>query len=67
MLYIPDRKYQVLLTSTNDKHIRGWKNTTNGWVIANQPDNDEEFIKHPFNDNIYCMAWDSLNEILYCG
>ena len=67
MLYINDKKYQVLLTSTNDKFVRGWRQTTNGWVLASQPDNYEETIEHQFNIPIYTLAWDSLNEILYCG
>jgi WD40 repeat protein len=47
--------------------VRGWRHTNNGWVLASQPDNDEEVIEHQFNNPIYCLAWDSLNEILYCG
>ena len=27
ILWIPDKKYEVLLTSTNDKFVRGWKCT----------------------------------------
>ncbi|KAL4503262.1 hypothetical protein ABPG72_000868 [Tetrahymena utriculariae] len=67
ILYIPDKKYQVLLTSSNDKYVRGWKHSSNGWVLASQPDNEEELIEHEFKNEIYCLAWDSLNEILYCG
>ncbi|EGR33574.1 hypothetical protein IMG5_048910 [Ichthyophthirius multifiliis] len=67
ILYIPDKKYQILLTSSNDKYVRGWKNTSNGWILACQPDNEEELIEHEFKNEIYCLAWDSLNEILYCG
>lgn len=37
ILYLSEQKYQVLLTATNDGYIRGWKHTTNGWVLANQP------------------------------
>jgi WD40 repeat protein len=36
-------------------------------VLASQPDNDEEFIEHQFNNEIYCLAWDGIGEILYCG
>ena len=67
ILYISDSKYQVLLTSTNDGYIRGWRYTSNGFVLANQPDNEEETIEHHFAREIYCLAWDGINEILYCG
>ncbi len=47
--------------------MRGWRYTSSGYVLANQPDNDEEFIEHQFNNEIYCLAWDGIGEILYCG
>jgi len=34
LLYIPDKRYEILLTSTNDGFVRGWKYTNNGWVLA---------------------------------
>ncbi|CAD8135461.1 unnamed protein product [Paramecium pentaurelia] len=67
MLYIDDPKYQVLLTSTHDGYVRGWRYQSSGFVLANQPDNDEEMIEHHFNNDIYSMTWDGINEILYCG
>jgi WD40 repeat protein len=66
-LFIEDKKYEVLLTSSNDGYVRGWKYTSNGWILASQPDNEEEMIEHHFSKEIYCLAWDNLNEILYCG
>lgn len=37
----------MLLTSTNDQYIRGWRYTSNGFVLAHRPDNEEEpFEKH---------------------
>jgi len=36
-------------------------------VLANQPDNDEEMIEHHFIHEIYCLAWDGIGEVLYCG
>jgi len=67
VLYIADKKYEVLITSTNDGYIRGWRANNNTWSLAFQPDNDEELIEHHFAGHIYRLAWDSLNEILYCG
>ncbi|CAK75155.1 unnamed protein product (macronuclear) [Paramecium tetraurelia] len=67
MLYIDDPKYQILLTSTHDGYVRGWRYQSSGFVQANQPDNDEEMIEHHFNNDIYSMTWDGINEILYCG
>lgn len=46
ILYIPDAKYKVLMTSTNDGYVRGWRYTSTGYVLATQPDNDEEMIEH---------------------
>jgi hypothetical protein len=41
MLYIPDKKYKILVTSTSDGIIRGWKYHQSGFIRATQPDNDE--------------------------
>lgn len=67
MLYIPDKKYKVLLVSTSDGYVRGWKYSQNGIVLATQPDNEEEAFEHHFSAEIYCLTWDSINEVLYCG
>jgi len=67
LLYINDPKYQVLLTSSHDGYVRGWRYQSSGFVLANQPDNDEEMIEHHFSNDIYSMAWDGISEILYCG
>lgn len=61
ILYIPDAKYRMLLTSTNDGLIRGWKFQGTSYVLAPQPENESEPILHEFVDEIFCMAWDSLN------
>ena len=47
--------------------FRGWRYASSGYVLANQPDNDEEMIEHHFENEIYCLAWDGIKEILYCG
>jgi hypothetical protein len=39
MLYLDDKKYKILLVSTSDGYVRGWKFATNGFVLATQPDN----------------------------
>lgn len=57
----------MLITSTSDGVVRGWKYQPTGFVIAEQPDNQEEFVEHQFQQEIYCMAWDKMNEVLYCG
>jgi hypothetical protein len=41
MLYLPDKKYRILLVSTSDGYVRGWKYTQNGVVLSTQPDNEE--------------------------
>lgn len=67
MLYIKDKKYQVLLTSSNDGYVRGWRYTSNGFVLAFQPNNPNETLEHHFKNDIYCLEWDGVNELLYCG
>ena len=42
MLYLPDKKYKLLLVATSDGYVRGWKSSQNGIVLATQPDNEEE-------------------------
>jgi hypothetical protein len=39
MIYLPEKKYKILLVSTSDGYVRGWKNNQNGFYLANQPDN----------------------------
>jgi WD40 repeat protein len=67
MIYIQDKKYKTLVVSTSDGFVRGWKYHQGAFVRANQPDNEEEPFEHSFNSEIYCLAWDGINEILYCG
>ena len=40
MIYISDKKYKILVTSTSDGIIRGWKYHQSGFIRATQPDND---------------------------
>jgi hypothetical protein len=44
MLYIPDKKYKVLVVSTSDGFVKGWKHHQGGFVLATQPDNEEELF-----------------------
>lgn len=67
MTYLKDKKYQILLTSSNDGFVRGWRYTSNGFVLAVQPNNSNENLEHFFKHDIYCMEWDGVNELLYCG
>jgi WD40 repeat protein len=67
MLYIGDKKYKILVVSTSDGVVRGWRYHQGAFVRATQPDNDEELFEHSFSSEIYCLAWDGINEILYCG
>ena len=57
----------MLLTASNDGFVRGWKYTSNGFILATQPDNEDEMLEHHFKNDIYCMEWDGVNELLYCG
>ena len=40
ILYIPDPKYNLLLTSTSDGFVKGWRYNQSMFVLATQPDND---------------------------
>ena len=40
MIYLSEKKYRILLVSTSDGFVRGWKYGQNGFVLANQPDNE---------------------------
>ena len=57
MYYIKDKKYQILLTSSNDGYVRGWRYTSNGFVLAMQPNNANESLEHHFKNDIYCLEW----------
>lgn len=37
MLYINDQKYNMLLTSSSDKTVRGWDVSSSSLMIAKQP------------------------------
>lgn len=65
--YIKDKKYNTLLTSTSDGFVKGWRYTPNGFVLATQPDSEDEYLEHYFKNNIYCMEFDSESDVLYCG
>lgn len=67
MLYLQQKKYRILLVSTSDGYVRGWKYTQNGIILATQIDNEEQIFEHHFSAEIYCLAWDNINEVLYCG
>ena len=55
------------MTSSNDDFVRGWRYTSNGFVIAMQPNNASEILEHHFKNDRYCLEWDGVNELLYCG
>ena len=65
--YIKEKKYNTLLTSTSDGFVKGWRYTQNGFVLATQPDSEDEYLEHYFKNNIYCMEFDTESELLYCG
>lgn len=67
ILYVADPKYRVLMVSTEDGMIRGWKFQGTSYILAPQPENEGELISHKFVNKIYVMSWDSLNEVLYCS
>ena len=39
MIYIGDKKYKILVISTSDGIVRGWKYHQGAFVRAMQPDN----------------------------
>ena len=39
MIYISDKKYKVLVISTSDGIVRGWKYHQGSFIRATQPDN----------------------------
>jgi hypothetical protein len=41
MIYLSDRKYNMLLVSCSDKIIRGWNIESNLPVLATQPENED--------------------------
>ena len=41
--------------------------SSTGFTLQPQPDNEEEHIEHNFLQEIHCIAWDGVSEILYCG
>lgn len=65
MIFIEDKKYQLLVTSSNDGVIRMFKYSNNGWV----PADDSNQRDHEIDQEIaqICIAWDSIDEILYSG
>ena len=39
IVYIPDERYKLLVTSTSDGMVRGWRFNNGSWMLAYQPDN----------------------------
>lgn len=66
MIYINDSKYNMLITSSSDFMIKGWDVSSNIPVLARQPENEDEKMQHQFQTEIHTMAWDNVNEVLYC-
>lgn len=66
MIYVNDGKYDMLITSSTDFMVRGWDISSNIPVLAKQPENEDEKMQHQFTNEIHTMAWDNVNEILYC-
>ena len=57
----------VLLTSTNDRKVRGWVMGPNSFVQAYYPDNKFDPILQRFTSEVYTLSWDFANEIVYGG
>jgi hypothetical protein len=66
MIFINDSKYHMLVTSSTDCTIRGWDVSSNIPGLAKQPENEDEKMQHQFSTEIHTMAWDPVNEVLYC-
>lgn len=67
MIYINDGKYNMLMTSSSDCTVRGWDISSSIASLAKQPENDDEKMVHQFSTEMHAMAWDSVNEVLYCS
>lgn len=65
MIFIEDKKYNLLVTSSNDGIIRMFRYTSNGFQPADdsgQGDNQIVYEKAQLK-----IVWDSVDEILYSG
>lgn len=57
-LYISD--YNLLMVSSNDGYIRGYRFVSNGFVPATFPKSEEYIEKEIQKTNISCMQWDGV-------
>ena len=65
MLFIPEPKFQLLMTSSNDGIIRMFKFNNKGFVRAD--DSNQRDSELNLQTAQIIIVWDSLNEILYSG
>jgi hypothetical protein len=65
MLFIPEPKFQLLMTSSNDGIIRMFKFNNKGFMRAD--DSNQRDSELNLQTAQIIIVWDSLNEILYSG
>lgn len=65
VIYISD--YSLLMVSSNDGYIRGYRFVSNGFVPATFPKSEEFIEKEIQKTNVNCMSWDTVKKLLYCG
>lgn len=65
MIFIEDKKYELLITSSNDGVIRMFRYSSNGFVPADDSNQrDHEIV---YENAQICIVWDNIDEILYSG
>lgn len=65
MIFIEDKKYELLVTSSNDGVIRMFRYSSNGFVPADDSNQrDHEIVQEAAQ---MCIVWDNIDEILYSG
>ena len=65
MIFVEDKKYELLITSSNDGVIRMFRYSSNGFVPADDSNQrDHEIV---YENAQICITWDNIDEILYSG
>ena len=66
IIYIP-APYDVVVTSSSDRSIRGWRHTNSGFVLSTDFTDEQFLFEKEFPEDITSVQWDAINEILFCG
>ncbi|KRX04533.1 WD40-repeat-containing domain [Pseudocohnilembus persalinus] len=65
MIYI--KEYNILIVSSNDRYLRGYRYISNGFIQAYFPKSNELFEKVIQKTEVSCLKWDEHKKILCCG